>query len=93
VSILITPLFFAPDAISVDANSINDAFEVKGRFGRVKSSQLEVYNRWGEVVFSGPGKEWNPDGNMPSGTYFYKILITLNDNSIQTKAGKIELIR
>lgn len=93
VSIPITPLFFAPDAVSGDANSVNDSFEIKGRFGRVKSFQLEVYNRWGEVVFSGPGKEWNPDGNMPTGTYFYKILITLKDNSLQMKAGKIELIR
>jgi hypothetical protein len=66
---------------------------MKGRFGRVKLTTLEIYDRWGSIIYSGTGKEWKPEGNLPAGTYFYKILFTLTDNTYQNKSGKLEVLK
>ncbi|MBK9933906.1 MAG: gliding motility-associated C-terminal domain-containing protein [Cytophagaceae bacterium] len=93
VSIPIEALFYIPDAISMDGNNINDLLEMKGRFGRVKYTTLEIYDRWGSIIHSGTGKDWKPEGNLPAGTYFYKIFFTLTDNTYQNKSGKLEVLK
>ncbi|MBL0302382.1 MAG: gliding motility-associated C-terminal domain-containing protein [Cytophagaceae bacterium] len=93
VSIPIEALFYIPDAISIDGNHINDLLEMKGRFGRVKLTTIEIYDRWGSIIYSGTGKEWKPEGNLPAGTYFYKILFSLTDNTYQNKSGKLEVLK
>ncbi|MFN8429622.1 MAG: gliding motility-associated C-terminal domain-containing protein [Spirosomataceae bacterium] len=93
LKIPIDPMFFFPDAISMDGNNFNDIFEIKGKFGRVSSSEFEIYDRWGAKIYSGNGKEWKPDENLPVGSYFYKIKFYLNGSAIQIKTGKIEIIK
>ncbi len=86
-------MFFFPDAISMDGNNFNDIFEIKGKFGRVSSSEFEIYDRWGAKIYSGNGKEWKPDENLPVGSYFYRIKFYLNGSANQIKTGKIEIIK
>jgi len=75
--------FFVPEAFSPNGDEINDRFEIKG-IAKYKSIELQVFNRWGNVVFqsknygNGSGKDgfWNGNakgggGPVPSGIYFY----------------------
>jgi gliding motility-associated-like protein len=43
------PLFI-PEAFSPNGDGINDLFEIKG-LGKYKSVQIEIFNRWGNVVY------------------------------------------
>ena len=58
------------------------------------SVKLEVYNRWGNIVYDNPeyNNDWdgmNGGEKLPGGVYLY--IITLNDTEVQT--GTLTLIR
>ncbi len=79
-----------PNAFSPNGDGFNDEFVISGRFeSEVAESKLEVYNRWGSIVYRSKGKRYSDsfwDGtsntgmvslgpNLPSGTYFYVFRI------------------
>ena len=87
-----TQLIYIPTVFSPDGDGINDLFYVKGQ--NIGHLCLEVYNRWGQEVFSAPtlGDRW--DGSYrgqacPMGTYVYRLL--WDKKTIKT--GTITLIR
>ena len=87
-----TQLIYIPTVFSPDGDGINDLFYVKGQ--NIGHLCLEVYNRWGQEVFSAPplGDRW--DGSYrgeacPMGTYVYRLL--WDRKTIKT--GTITLIR
>ena len=87
-----TQLIYIPTVFSPDGDGTNDLFYVKGQ--NIGHLCLEVYNRWGQEVFSAPtlGDRW--DGSYrgeacPMGTYVYRLLW---DNKT-IKTGTITLIR
>lgn len=83
--------FFIPEAFSPNGDGINDKFEIKG-IARYKSVQIEIFNRWGNIVFQsknygeGNGKEGFWDGTsksggpVPTGTYFYILRLDGKEN-------------
>ena len=93
VSIPIEAFFYIPEAISMDGNNVNDLLEIKGRFGRVKQTKFEIYNRWGSIIYTGTGNEWKPEEKIPTGTYFYKILFIMTDNTYKSISGKLEILK
>ena len=87
-----TQLIYIPTVFSPDGDGTNDLFYVKGQ--NIGHLHLEVYNRWGQQVFSAPtlGDRW--DGSYrgqacPMGTYVYRLL--WDKKTIKT--GTITLIR
>ena len=87
-----TQLIYIPTVFSPDGDGTNDLFYVKGQ--NIGHLCLEVYNRWGQEVFSAPtlGDRW--DGSYrgqacPMGTYVYRLL--WDRKTIKT--GTITLIR
>ena len=87
-----TQLIYIPTVFSPDGDGTNDLFYVKGQ--NIGHLCLEVYNRWGQEVFSAPtlGDRW--DGSYrgeacPMGTYVYRLL--WDKKTIKT--GTITLIR
>tara|TARA_Y100000816_G_C26038144_1_gene543645 strand:- start:27 stop:425 length:399 start_codon:yes stop_codon:yes gene_type:complete len=87
-----TQLIYIPTVFSPDGDGTNDLFYVKGQ--NIGHLCLEVYNRWGQEVFSAPtlGDRW--DGTYrgqacPMGTYVYRLL--WDKKTIKT--GTITLIR
>ncbi|MDO1447629.1 PKD domain-containing protein [Rhodocytophaga aerolata] len=76
---------FVPDAFTPDASGLNDVLEIKGDY--ITDSRIEIYNRWGEVVFAAEGiledgSFW--DGTYlgqpaPVGTYAWKITYRSRD--------------
>ena len=74
--------------VSVNNDGVNDYFHIEGLRDIFLNHKLEVYNRWGALVWSGDNNspEWDgiatkgiifPDGKIPDGTYYY--VLHLND--------------
>jgi gliding motility-associated-like protein len=81
--------FFIPDAFSPNGDGINDVFFIRG-LNLYSKSSIEIYNRWGEKIYSANPylNNWNGacssglrigSSVLPVGTYFY--LLNLGDNS------------
>lgn len=72
--------------ISANNDTRNDHFTIAGLQNIFLNYKIEIYNRWGKLVWSGSQNTENWDGyikeglgtkNAPDGTYFY--LLYLND--------------
>ena len=76
------------NAVSPNNDGLNDFFFIDGLRNIFLNFQLEVYNRWGRLIWSGNnnkpdwnGKAENAVGNddSPGGTYYY--ILYLNDSN------------
>ena len=72
--------------VSVNNDTINDTFFIAGLRNIFLNFKLEIYNRWGRLIWTGNQNTQDWDGyikegvgakNAPDGTYFY--LLFLND--------------
>ncbi|NND31504.1 MAG: T9SS type B sorting domain-containing protein [Saprospiraceae bacterium] len=94
---------FIPNAFTPNGDFINDRATVFGSQSLSSVRQLDIYNRWGELVFReynlNPNDEtqgW--DGNQhsnpaPNGIYAYVAIVEFVDSSIQRYSGSFHLIR
>ncbi|NVO01217.1 MAG: gliding motility-associated C-terminal domain-containing protein, partial [Bacteroidetes bacterium] len=89
-----------PDGFSPDGNGINENFVIQG-LESYPESDLQIYNRWGNLVFDKApyDNSWNGTSNvggvlfganLPEGTYFY--ILNLN-NGEKPKSGYVILKR
>nr|WP_262924051.1 SdrD B-like domain-containing protein [Spirosoma liriopis] len=75
---------FIPEGFSPNGDGVNDVFVIRGMQGLTVS--LEVYNRWGQMVYQNQDYQnnWNgkpntgvtvgsDDDGLPDGTYYYII--------------------
>lgn len=83
--------FLLPNAFSPNGDGINDRFVISG-LGVTAESSLEVYNRWGTIVYRSNGKQydnsWDGRSNvgamvsigkeLPNGVYFYIFKVSKN---------------
>jgi gliding motility-associated-like protein len=88
---------YAPNAFSPDGDGINDLFSVRGQ--GANEYALEIYNRWGQMVFKSEDLDiaWNGEYHgkqVPIGTYVYQVkaLNVSGDHSI-VKNGSVVLVR
>jgi gliding motility-associated-like protein len=66
-----------PNAFSPNGDGINDRWEIDGLRG-IPGCQVEIFNRWGQAVYTSIGYERPWDGSWrgkqsPTGTYYYVI--------------------
>ena len=92
-----------PDGFSPNGDGINDAFVIKNVGILFPNFSLEIYNRYGNVVYQGSIKTPNWDGNatagglkmgnggLPVGVYFY--VLNYNDGSTKPTQGRVYLSR
>jgi gliding motility-associated-like protein len=85
-----------PSAFTPNGDGINDCFGVK-KWGNVSHMQLDIYNRFGERIFSGYDSNACWDGTykgiaQPLGTYVYQVVATTNCGEVYRK-GTLVLIR
>jgi gliding motility-associated-like protein len=85
-----------PSAFTPNGDGINDCFGVK-KWGNTSRLQLDIYNRFGERIFS--GNDSNPCWNgtykgiaQAPGTYVYQIVATTNCGEVYRK-GTVVLIK
>ena len=83
--------FLIPNAFSPNGDGINDRFVITG-IGDKEESKLEVFNRWGSLVYRSSGKNYDNswDGkstestmvtigaDLPDGTYYYVFSVKVN---------------
>ncbi len=90
---------FMPNAFTPDGDGINDlySYTVTG----VTKSLIEIYNRWGEIVFKSddPYEKWNGKLHnygpmLDAGVYSYVINVDVKKGAYTyTKVGVINLVR
>lgn len=83
--------FLLPNAFSPNDDGLNDYFVISG-LGSTEESSLEVFNRWGTIVYRSQGNsyenDWDGRSNtgamvsigkeLPNGTYFYIYKVKKN---------------
>jgi len=85
-----------PEAFSPNEDGTNDVLLVYGN--NIVSLTFDIYNRWGERVFSTSSKDkgWNGNYNgkkAVSGVYMYKLNAEFIDGESESKSGDITLVR
>ena len=85
---------FIPTVFSPDGDGINDVFNIVGL--ELQDLELIIYSRWGSMVYKRDVNQGGWDGkfegvDVPSGTYVYFLIDTLND--VVEKEGTISLVR
>lgn len=77
---------FIPDGFSPNGDGVNDFFEIIG-ISNIPENILEIYNRWGALVYSSEDYQNDWDGiyngnELPEGVYFYVFKDILLDEKI-----------
>ena len=93
--------FFIPDGFSPNGDGVNETFRIPDIEFLYPNFTLEIYNRYGNLMFKGnknkshwDGKNSDSnviDGMAPNGVYFY--VINFNKNNISPKQGRLYLNR
>jgi gliding motility-associated-like protein len=91
-------ILLIPTAFTPNGDGINDVFKVAKHLNVKTLNYFEIYNRWGEKIFSTTNIEQGWDGSyngepVPNGSYSWQILITNYDNERIGKSGTIDVIR
>jgi len=77
--------FFIPSGFSPNGDGANDLFEIKG-VAKFENIGLQVFNRWGNIVYESKNYQNDWDGtlgsgeNLPDDTYFY--ILDMNPNEM-----------
>lgn len=86
-----------PTAFSPNGDDINDLYEIK--VDNLDEFRFEVYDRWGNAVYTADAlpARWdgkNGSGNtLPEGTYVFRLRIKRPTGQVQERSGTIQLIR
>ena len=89
-----------PGGFSPNRDGVDDNFFVIKPFGA--RIQLQVYNRWGNIVYRNDNykNEWDGKGvgnlmgqDLPSGTYFYVVQALYPSGELKKIAGTVTLAR
>ena len=88
--------FWLPNTFTPNSDLLNDNF--KGYGEGYTQTNMDIYNRWGEQVFSTNQMDKFWDGSyknkdLPIGVYYYKVVNTTPANKIKYHQGNINLIR
>ncbi|RXJ50178.1 gliding motility-associated C-terminal domain-containing protein [Gelidibacter gilvus] len=91
-----------PDGFSPNGDNINDDFLIKNLRELYPNFQLQIYNRYGNILYKGDANTPNWDGRstqgrevgsgiLPVGVYFY--ILELKDTNNKTIQGRVYLSR
>ena len=90
-------IIYVPNTFTPQGNNFNEVFKAVG--GNVKSFEMSIYNRWGELIFTMHSMDESWDGSYKGfpcqdGTYVWKIVYTdLNSKKEKKMSGHINLLR
>ncbi len=96
--VIIPRKVFLPNAFSPNGDGKNDLFRVLPASEGTPFVRLEVYDRWGQLVYSGDNiPSWDgrtPDGKpLDEGAYTYKAFILMPDEGLVTYTGVVHIVR
>lgn len=95
VIVHLQPTIDIPSGITPNGDGKNDVWTLSG-IELFPDCVVELYNRWGEMIFQSPGYSTKWDGTfkgklLPVGTYYY--IIDLHDPSIPVYTGSVTIMR
>jgi gliding motility-associated-like protein len=87
---------YVPTAFTPNGDNLNDVFKISGN--AVNSFLLEVYDRWGQLMFRTNNIDIGWDGTTrgtpsPQGAYIYRIEVSDVENKMKKYTGSVTLIR
>lgn len=83
-----------PNVFTPDGDGVNDIFLGGDKFAD-REFHLEVFNRWGNRLYSG-SNGWDGTYNgaeVPPGTYYYALQLKSPDGTTKTFKGTVTLVR
>ncbi|MFM7299637.1 MAG: gliding motility-associated C-terminal domain-containing protein, partial [Crocinitomicaceae bacterium] len=88
--------FYLPNSFSPNNDNINDVFY--GNFIGMKSIEISIFNRWGELIYSSENLDFSWDGTfkdkqVPIGTYTWMLKYKRNGFRNNLIVGHVNLIR
>jgi gliding motility-associated-like protein len=89
-----TTCFNIPSSFTPNADLTNDTWVIKG-INNFPNNTVEIYSRWGSLLFSSAGYAEPWDGTyqgqeVASATYYYIIVLSENDEPI---TGSVTVVR
>lgn len=89
---------FLPQAFSPNGDGINDEYQVFGNLDKLQSFRMQIYNKWGNVVFESDDLKKGWDGqiaNEKADLGIYTVRITYIDSfgNTHVKYGVVSLMR
>jgi len=92
----IQPIIGLPSGFSPNGDGENDVLYVRG--AAIKTLDLKIYNRWGELVFETTSQSIGWDGTFngkpqPIDAYAFVLSVSFIDGSQQLKKGNVTLLR
>jgi len=87
---------FVPNAFSPNNDGINDVFMPAGIY--IKEYQMQIYNRWGEMLFESADIHQGWDGKYkeeycPTGVYYYQMMVKTAEGKNKNVSGSVHLLR
>ncbi len=92
LKIPIPVLLYFPSAFSPNGDDINETFLMLGKTKRLRQFRLEVFNRWGNLVFSTDQVDFHWEGLEPA-VYTFRLEAVLDNDSIHRQTGTFSIIR
>jgi gliding motility-associated-like protein len=90
----------SPNAFTPNNDGLNDSFEPKGIFRGITDYKLNIWNRWGGLIFESEDIEigWNGEMNnagtpLPQGIYVYQLSYTEPRGKVVNQKGHLTLVR
>lgn len=96
VSVVLNNNLFIPTGFTPNNDGNNDLFRVRGN--NIRSSEIHIYNQWGERIWFSAKETIGWDGTInggtvQNGTYAYVIEVTFDNGSTEKLRGNISVIR
>lgn len=87
-----------PNIFTPDGDGVNDSFGILTKAGKEAVSEMQVWNRWGQLVFQSKAPQARWDGTyrgQPSASdvYAYRIVVSCPDGVMKVYAGSVALVR
>ena len=96
---VVQPVVEIPNAFTPDGDEVNNLFRPVVLKGNIILEKLEIYNRWGQRIFSASPNTPYWDGNVdgkpaPVDTYLYQMVWRTTDGAMQApRTGEVTLLR
>ncbi len=93
---------FAPNAFSPNGDDQNDRYTIYHANEVERVEKLQIFNRWGEMVFDGqalgndPTQGWDGQHRgkaAPAGVYAFVAILKLKSGRMETLRGELSLLR
>ena len=86
---------YLPNAFTPDGNGLNEVFlPVFAYPDEVEEYRMEIYNRWGTLVFRSEEKTYGWDSaNAPAGVYTYVLTYKTRGDVSRTVTGNVTVVR